>query len=146
MPTIVSCAFARTNCLFLGTVTRPLDTPRRLQAWSYLRHQLARAASGPSEALRSVVAVYSSHPTAPLSLLSRSRSFDAQRFNEIEQRREVVRIPAMRRPIHLVPAEAAELIFAATRLPAENDTKLLKNAGLGWDAYAWLKPLLQKPT
>ena len=48
-------------------MTETLDMPRRLQAWSYLRQQLGRAASGPVEALRGVVAVYSSHPTAPLS-------------------------------------------------------------------------------
>ena len=127
-------------------MTRPLDTPRRLRAWSYLRQQLGRAASGPSEALRSVVAVYSSHPTAPLSLLSRSSSLDAQRFNEMEQRREVVRIPAMRQSIFLVPAETASLIFAATRLPMEQHAKRLKYAGLDWDAYARIKPLVLEHT
>ncbi len=79
----------------------------KLQAWSYLRQQLNRAASGPAEALRGVVAVYSSHPTAPLSLLSRSASFDAEHLSEMEQRREVLRIPAMRQSIFLVPAETA---------------------------------------
>ena len=98
-------------------MTETLDMPRRLQAWSYLRQQLGRAASGPVEALRGVVAVYSSHPTAPLSLLSRSKSFDGGRFSETEQRREVLRIPAMRQSIFLVPAESAPRIFAATRLP-----------------------------
>ena len=120
-------------------MTETLDMPRRLQAWSYLRQQLGRAASGPVEALRGVVAVYSSHPTAPLSLLSRSKSFDGGRFSETEQRREVLRIPAMRQSIFLVPAETAPRIFAATRLPMEKHARRLRYAGLDWDEYTRLK-------
>ena len=89
--------------------------PRRLRAWSYLRQRLGKATSGPVEALRDAVAVYSSHPTAPLSLLSRSESFDAKRLSEMEQRREVLRILAVRRSIFPVPAKTAPWIFAATR-------------------------------
>jgi hypothetical protein len=76
--------------------------------------------------LRDVVAVYSSHPTAPLALLSRSTSFDAEHLGELEQRREVFRIPAMRQSIFLVPAETAPRIFAATRLPLEMHARRLR--------------------
>ena len=120
-------------------VAEPLDLVRRLRAWSYLRQRLGRAASGPAEALRGVVAVYSSHPTAPLSLLRRSESFDAKRLSEMEQRREVLRIPAMRQSIFLVPAETAPRIFAATRLPMEKHARRLHYARLDWDEYTRLK-------
>jgi hypothetical protein len=120
-------------------VAEPLDLARRLRAWSYLRQRLGRVASGPAEALRGVVAVYSSHPTAPLSLLCRSESFDAQHLGEMEQRREVLRIPAMRQSIFLVPTETAPRIFAATRLPMEKHERRLRYARLDWDEYARLK-------
>ncbi len=120
-------------------MTETLDMPRRLQAWSYLRQQLGQAASGAIEALRGVVAVYSSHPTAPLSLLSRSESFDGGRFSEMEHRREVLRIPAMRQSIFLVPAKTAPRIFAATGLPMEKHSRRLRYAGLDWDEYTRLK-------
>jgi hypothetical protein len=89
--------------------------------------------------LRDVIAVYSSHPTAPLSLLNRSKSFDAGRLREMEQRREVLRIPAMRQSIFLVPTETAPRIFAATRLPMEKHARRLRYTGLDWDKYARLK-------
>lgn len=120
-------------------MTKPLDIPRRLRAWSYRRQQLCRAASRPDEALRGAVAVYSSHPTAPLALLARSQSFDATRFSAMEQRREAVRLPAMRQSIFLMPAETAPRIFAATRLPMEKHAPRLRYAGLDWGAYARLK-------
>lgn len=120
-------------------MTELRDMPWRLRAWSYRRQQLGRAASGPAEALRGVVAVYSSHPTAPLSLLSRSQWFDAERLGEMEQRREVLRLPAMRQSIFLLPAETAPRIFAATRLPLETKARSLRWAGLDWHEYTRLK-------
>jgi hypothetical protein len=39
--------------------------------WSYHRQRLGQRASDAEQALRSVVGVYSSHPTAPLSLHAR---------------------------------------------------------------------------
>jgi hypothetical protein len=120
-------------------VTESLDMTYHLRAWSYLRQTLGRVAYEPAEALRDVVAVYSSHPTAPLSLLSRSKSFGVEHLGQMEQRREVLRIPAMRQSIFLVPAETAPRIFAATRLPIERHARRLRYAGLDWDGYARLK-------
>lgn len=120
-------------------MTESIDLTLRLRAWSYRRQCLGRTAREPAEALRSVVAVYSSHPTAPLSLLSRSQSFDVQSLSEMEQRREVLRIPAMRQSIFLIPAETAPYIFAATRLPLEKHALRLRYAGLDWDSYTRLK-------
>lgn len=121
-------------------MTEPFDVQRQLRAWSYHRQRLGQTASEPTEALRGVVGVYSSHPTAPLSLLCRSKSFDSGRLGEMEGRREALRLPAMRQSIFLLPAETAPRVFAATRLPLEKHTPRLRYAGLDWDEYARLKP------
>ena len=87
------------------------------------------------EALRGVVAVYSSHPTAPLSLLARGRAFDGGWLAETEERRETVRLSAMRGSIHLMPTETAPMIRAATRIPVEKFAGNLKYQGLSWDDF-----------
>jgi hypothetical protein len=120
-------------------VTEPLDKLRRLRAWSHLRQRLGRAVPDPAEALRGVVAVYSSHPTAPLSLLGRSRAFTGEDLNEMEERREMLRLPAMRQSIFLLPADTAPRVFAATRLPLEKHAWRLRYAGMSWDGYKGLK-------
>lgn len=112
---------------------------RRLRAWSYRRQRLGREARGPLDALRDVVAVYSSHPTAPLSLMGRCEGFTARDFIEMEERREVVRLPAMRQSIFLLPAETAPRVFAATRPPLEKHAWRLRYAGMNWDEYERLK-------
>ena len=112
---------------------------QRLRAWSYRRQRLGREARGALDALRGVVAVYSSHPTAPLSLLVRCEGFTARDFVEMEERREVVRLPAMRQSVFLLPAESAPRIFAATRLPLEKHAWRLRYAGMSWDEYERLK-------
>jgi winged helix DNA-binding protein len=71
--------------------------------------------------------------------LGRSKSFNPENLSKMEQRREVVRIPAMRQSIFLVPAKTAPRIFAATRLPMERHARRLRYAGLDWDRYARLK-------
>jgi Winged helix DNA-binding domain len=111
----------------------------KLQAWTYQQQRLGRNAEDANSALHDVIAVYSSHPTAPLSLLSRSRSFDAATFSAMEQRREVVRIPAMRNSIFLVPTATATRLYTATRQPVEKFERNLHYAGLDWDTYARLK-------
>ncbi len=70
--------------------------------------------------LRAVVAVYSSHPSGPLSLFARVRSFSAQRFRKLEQDRLALRVPAMRESVYLVPTETARSAVAAT-LPSPDD-------------------------
>ena len=82
--------------------------------WSYRRQRLGRRASDAGEALSIVVAVYSSHPTAPLSLHARVNGFDAAGFRRLDGERAVLRLPAMRGSIHLLPRETAHLAFRAT--------------------------------
>ena len=112
----------------------------RLRAWSYQRQRLGRAnTTAPLDALRDVVAVYSSHPTAPLSLIGRSRSFGARDFKELEERRQIVRLPAMRLSIFLLPVATAPRVFAATRIPLEKHARRLRYAGISFDEYGRLK-------
>ncbi|MCC6174293.1 MAG: winged helix DNA-binding domain-containing protein [Chloroflexi bacterium] len=118
------------------------DLTARLRAWSYRRQLLGRTASDPQEALRRVVGVYSSHPTAPLALASRVDGLDAVRFADLERARAAIRLPAMRLSIFLLPTETAPYIFAATRQPLQKRVKNLQYAGLDWDEYARLKPLI----
>jgi hypothetical protein len=100
----------------------------QLRAWSYGRQLLAAPADDPMDALRGVVAVYSSHPSAPLSLLARSRSFGAEWLGEAEERRRVVRLMGPRGSIHLMPVDTAPHIFAAVRLPLDRFDGNLKYA------------------
>jgi hypothetical protein len=120
-------------------VTTSPDLVQRLRAWTFRQQGLARAATEPVEALRDVVAVYSSHPTAPLALHSRSASFAATSLAEMEQRRETLRLPGMRQSVFLMPAGSAPRILAATRQPLEKLAPRLRYAGLDWEAYAQLK-------
>lgn len=111
----------------------------QLRAWSYARQFLAAPADDPIEALRGVVAVYSSHPSAPLSLLVRSRGLEAGWLREAEARRTVVRLPGPRGSIHLMPAETAPHIFAAVRQPPEKFAGSLAYAKIERGEYDALK-------
>lgn len=91
------------------------------------------------DALRCVVAVYSSHPSAPLSLLCRTRGFGAGWIGEAEARRAVVRLAGPRGSIHLMPADTAPRIHAAVRLPPEKFAGNLAYAKIERAEYDALK-------
>lgn len=123
------------------------DLLDRLRAWSYRRQRLGRTAAHPLDPLRDVVGVYSSHPSAPLSLLARCSSLTPGRFTEIETRREVVRLPAMRGSIHLLPTDTAPRSFAATRPPLATFLPRLRYVGVEPQEYERLKPrILERVT
>lgn len=111
----------------------------RLRAWSYRRQLLATPADDPMDALHGVVAVYSSHPSAPLSLLCRTRSFAASWLGEAEAARRVVRLMGPRGSIHLMPADTVARIFAVVRLPVEKFAGNLAYAKIERDQYDALK-------
>jgi hypothetical protein len=96
-----------------------VNVTERLRAWTYRRQGLGRAGTRPLETLRSIVAVYSTHPTAPLALAARCTDLQPKDFTEMEQRRQVVRLPAMRQSAFMLPTDTAARVFAATRLPLE---------------------------
>ncbi len=111
----------------------------QLRAWSYRRQLLAEPADDPMDALRGVVAVYSSHPSAPLSLLCRTRGFGAGWLGEAEARRRVVRLSGPRGSIHLMPVDTAPRIFAAVRLPLDKFAGNLAYAKIERAEYEALK-------
>ncbi|HEV3049287.1 MAG TPA: crosslink repair DNA glycosylase YcaQ family protein [Longimicrobium sp.] len=111
----------------------------RLRAWSYRRQFLATPADDPMDALRGVVAVYSSHPSAPLSLLCRNRTFGAEWLAQAEEARRVVRLAGPRGSIHLMPVDTAPRIHAAVRQPLEKFAGNLAYAKITWDEYDALK-------
>jgi len=70
--------------------------------------------------LKDIIAVYSSHPTAPLSLQARVSGFTPQKFSLLEKQSLAVRIPAMRESVYLLPQETAFRIRSAA-LPLPGD-------------------------
>lgn len=114
--------------------------PGCVRAWTYRRQRLDGSAPSALDALHAVVAVYSSHPTGPLALLARCAAMTADEYTALEARREVVRIPAMRGSIFLVPRDTAPRVFSATRQPLEKLASRLAYGGYSWDDYHALKP------
>ena len=103
-----------------------MELVERLRAWSYVRQRLAQPARTPEEALRDVVAVYATHPTAPLALRARTRSLSAVAYRRLDRDRKALRIPGMRGTIFLVPRDSAARVFTAVRPPAARVLRALK--------------------
>jgi hypothetical protein len=117
-------------CFRLASMTEP-----RLGWWSH-RQQLLGAGGGDAEAtLRGVIGVYSAHPSAPLSLHARCRSLDAAAFRALD----VLRLPAMRGSIHMLPRETAHLAFRALPEPPARGARRLQGFGLSAERYADLR-------
>ena len=112
----------------------------RLTAWSLRRQRLDCHAESPLQALHDVVAVYTTHPTAPLALLARSNGLDAASFRALEEQRHVVRIIAMRGSAFMVPTTTATTIFAATAMPEARLEATLRARGLDLETYRRLVP------
>jgi hypothetical protein len=95
----------------------------RLRWFTWRRQRLGRAAASVDEALRDVIAVYSSHPSAPITLLARTGSFTAEAFTELDRER-ALRLPG--RSVFLMPKETAHLVFRAVPEPAARRAYVLK--------------------
>jgi hypothetical protein len=106
-----------------------------LRAFTYERQKLGRAAATGGAALKAVIAVYSSHPSAPLSLHARAKKLDARSFARLD----AVRLPAMRQSIHLLPAKTAHLAYRATPARANDRVKRFRYFGLTDERYAALR-------
>ena len=104
----------------------------RARAFTYERQRLGRAAPDAPTALREVVGVYSSHPSAPLSLWARSREFD---FAAVDG----LRLPAMRGSIHLLPRDTAHLAFGAVKVPASVEAARMRYFELTPERYEELR-------
>ena len=107
--------------------------------WSYGRQRLGRQAPDAEGALRDVVGVYSAHPTGPLSLHVRAKSFDEHSFRRLETERLALRVPAMRTSIHIVPRQTAHLVFWATHKPMSQQRWRIRDAGISEDEYDRLR-------
>jgi hypothetical protein len=95
----------------------------QLRAFSYERQRLGQAAPSAGRALTDVIAVYSAHPSAPLSLHARAKKMTGAQFRKLD----VLRLPAMRMSIHLLPARTAHLAFRATPAPPADRKKRMKH-------------------
>ena len=110
--------------------------------WSYDRQRLGRRAPGAESALRAVAGVYSSHPSAPLSLHARIRALDHETFRRLDVERRALRLPAMRGSIHLLPRENAHLAFRAVPEPPSGLRQRLKYFGIPEGRYAELREVV----
>ncbi|MCC6386859.1 MAG: winged helix DNA-binding domain-containing protein [Dehalococcoidia bacterium] len=111
----------------------------RLRAWTWHAQGLARDAESPGQALANVIGAYSSHPSAPLTLLARAR-FERTPFEGLDGDRRAVRLPGPRGSIFLLPVETAGRICAATAYPVAKFASRLEWAGLSLPVYEALKP------
>jgi hypothetical protein len=107
--------------------------------WSYDRQRLGRRAPDAEAALRAVVGVYSSHPSAPLSLRARARDFDDEAFRHLDAGRGALRLPAMRGSIHLLPRASAHLAFRAVPEPPSGLRQRLRYFGIPEECYPRLR-------
>jgi hypothetical protein len=112
----------------------------QLRAFTYERQRLGRQAPDAARALADVVAVYSSHPSAPLSLHARARKIDAKAFHALD----AIRLPAMRMSIHLLPARTAHVAFHATPAPPADRKKRMKHFKLTEARYEELREQILK--
>jgi hypothetical protein len=112
----------------------------QLRGFTYERQRLGRAAPDAARALSDVIAVYSSHPSAPLSLHARTKKMTAAQFHELD----VLRLPAMRMSIHLLPAKTAHLAFHATPAPPADRKKRMKHFKFTEQRYEELRAQILK--
>jgi hypothetical protein len=92
----------------------------RLRYWSHHRQRLGKQGTDVAQVLRDIIGVYSSHPSAPLSLYARVKSFSEQAFYRLDDRQLALRVPAMRLSVFMLPKESAHLAFGATIPPASD--------------------------
>jgi hypothetical protein len=105
------------------------------RAFAYERQRLGRGAPNAATALRDVIGVYSSHPTAPLTLHARTQKLDAAAFRRLDG----LRLPAMRQSIHLLPRKTAHLAFRATPAPQADRAKRMRYFKLTEQRYEELR-------
>jgi hypothetical protein len=112
-----------------------VDDIQRLRAWSYARQQLGTPAGSPGQALDAVVAVYSTHPTAPLALRARTGAFSLAGYRRFDRDRRGVRFPAMRGTVFLVPSKNAARVFTATHPSAAPSVRRLTRLEISTEDY-----------
>ncbi len=125
------------------------DFQTKIRHWSYTRQCLGKQGTNAEQVLKDIIGVYSSHPTAPLSLFARTKNFNQQTFNQLDEDRLAYRIPAMRQSVYMLPKDATYKISAAI-IPPANDPywdKRYKQKGreLSKDKYEnWKEKILEQ--
>jgi len=114
-----------------------LDTVR---AFTYARQRLGCAAPDAATALRDVLAVYSSHPSAPLALHARTARMSPEDFRTVAS--AGLRVAAMRGSVHLMEPAAAARAFSALPEAAAARAARLRGFGLSEERYAELRARL----
>jgi hypothetical protein len=112
----------------------------RVRGWSMARQGLTDPAPTPLNALEGVTGVYSAHPSAPLSLAVRCAELTSAGFRSLEERHDVVRIPAMRVSIFMVPAASVATVFTATAMLPDVLARRVTSRGLDLGEYRKLTP------
>ena len=137
---------------WVGRQNGGVDVTARVRGFSGRRQGLVGVLGegGVLGALERVVGVYSAQPSGPLTLAARVAAFDPAEFVELEREsRRIVRVPAMRGSVHIVPTAEVGRIMAATGFPRNKFAWHLRPADLDWDGYerclAEAVELLQEP-
>jgi hypothetical protein len=112
-----------------------MPTVETLRSWTHRRLRLGDPATSAGEALRSVVAVYSAHPTAPLALAARTADMTADQFRQSEVERRALRVPGMRGSLFLTPRENAAMVFAPFRQTQSQLARRLSRIEVGEVEY-----------
>ena len=79
-------------------------------------------------------------PSAPLSLHARAKRMTGAQFRKLD----VLRLPAMRMSIHLLPAKTAHLAFRATPAPPADRKKRMKHFKFTEKRYEQLREQILK--
>ncbi len=83
-----------------------------------------------------MIAIYSTQPSAILSLAARAEALKKEDYRQFDGDRSAIRLPAMRLSGHLVPTASAERVFAACRRPLEPLAWMWRGIGLTDAEYA----------
>jgi hypothetical protein len=113
--------------------------PEQSRWWSWRRQRLDRTARGVDDALHSVIALSSAHPSAPLSLLARVPRMLQGMYEGAIHSRIAVRLPAMRRAVWLLASDTAHIPFHACRGTGATERNLLRRTGVSPDHWNELR-------
>jgi hypothetical protein len=108
-----------------------VPAPEEARWWSWRRQRLDRTARSIDDALRSVIAITSTNPSAPLALLARVPRMMTGMYEGAIRARSALRLPAMRHAVWLLAGETAHVPFHALRGTGASESNLLRRNGIG---------------
>ena len=111
----------------------------RITAFSFRRQRLDGSATSALDAVASVVGVYGTNPSGPLSIHARSPAATPDAVLGLDTDRLVVRMRAMRTSGFIVPRSTAPLVRTATAAPLERFGWLMRGLRLDEASFARLR-------